>query len=378
MMYFITLLQATKNGNSILYRWFTNHNRLETTLQGSILFNVLAVLIQSSSTNAAQLTTSHHWLQQIAGIHSTVGSTSTYHSVYLINKQQNLSIRFYYLVENGFQSFLKLTPILGTSHQSTHIQGEQGLVLQGLRHIASHNSPSQSLYNSGFTNTWLTNQHRVVLGTAGQNLNGSSNFIITANNWIQLALTSHLGQITAVFFQSLVTILWVGRVYILLSVFLNGVGYTILGQAKSAANISSLVTAILHNSQQQMLSADIIILHAVSQLLRFTNNSAQLHAHGQSILSLDTRNLPQLLLHSFLQHTQVNISFLEDCFQQPLWFLSQGQQHMKAGDFLMVMQSGILLSSLQCIQNSLSIFFLFHNLSTFHNEMISFNMVLFF
>ena len=228
MMYFITFLQATENGNSILYRWFTNHNRLETTLQGSILFNVLAVLIQSSSTNAAQLTTSHHWLQQVAGIHSTVSSTSTYHSMYLINKQQNLSIRFYYLVENGFQSFLKLTPILGTSHQSTHIQGEQGLVLQGLRHIASHNSPSQSLYNSGFTNTWLTNQHRVIFGTAGQNLNGSSNFIITANNWVQLALTSHLSQITAVFFQSLVTILWVGRVYILLSVFLNGIGNTIL------------------------------------------------------------------------------------------------------------------------------------------------------
>ena len=298
--------------------------------------------------------------------------------MYLINKQQNLSIRFYHLVENGFQSFLKLTPILGTSHQSTHIQGEQGLVLQRLRYIASHNSPSQSLYNSGFTNTWLTNQHRVVLGTAGQNLNGSSNFIITANNWIQLALTSHLSQITAVFFKSFVAILWVGRVYILLSVFLNGVGNTIFGQAESTTDISSLVTAILHNSQQQMLGADIIILHAVSKLLGFGNNPAQLHAHGQSILSLDTRNLSQLLLHSFLQHPQVNISFLEDCFQQPLWFLSQGQQHMKAGDFLMVMQCCILLGSLQCIQNSLSIFFLFHNLSTFHNEMISFNMVLFF
>ena len=102
MMYLITFLQATENGNSIFYRWFANHNRLETTLQGCILFNVLAVLIQSSSTNAAQLTTSHHWLQQVAGIHSTIGSTSTYYSMYLINEQQNLSIRFYYLVENGF------------------------------------------------------------------------------------------------------------------------------------------------------------------------------------------------------------------------------------------------------------------------------------
>ncbi|MOA10402.1 hypothetical protein D3C78_1302880 [compost metagenome] len=49
--------------------------------------------------------------------------------------------------------------------------------------------------NCSFTNTRLTDQNRIVFGTARKNLNHSSDLFITANNRIEFALLGHFIQI---------------------------------------------------------------------------------------------------------------------------------------------------------------------------------------
>ena len=60
MVHFITLFQATQDGDRILHRRLIHHYRLETTLQRRILFNILPVLIQGGGTDAVQLASCQH------------------------------------------------------------------------------------------------------------------------------------------------------------------------------------------------------------------------------------------------------------------------------------------------------------------------------
>ena len=64
----------------------------------------------------------------------------------VIDKEDDLAIGILNLIQNGFQTFLKLTTIFCTGDQCTHIQGKQLLVLQSFRYIPADNSLCQTLY----------------------------------------------------------------------------------------------------------------------------------------------------------------------------------------------------------------------------------------
>ena len=86
--------------------------------------------------------------------------------------------------------------------QSRQIQNQKAFVAQGFGHFAIDNTLRQAFNNSGFTHTRLTNQHRVVFGTALQYLNRTTNFIITTDNRVELTVTGALSQVKCVFFKA--------------------------------------------------------------------------------------------------------------------------------------------------------------------------------
>ena len=75
-----------------------------------------------------KLTPGQHRLQHIAGIHGSFRLACSYNSMELIDKQNNLSVALLHLIQNGLQSFLKFTPVLGSRQESPHIQGKQLLI----------------------------------------------------------------------------------------------------------------------------------------------------------------------------------------------------------------------------------------------------------
>ena len=52
-MDFIAFLQATQDGDRVFYRRLVDHDRLETTFQSGILFDVLLVFVQRRGADAA-------------------------------------------------------------------------------------------------------------------------------------------------------------------------------------------------------------------------------------------------------------------------------------------------------------------------------------
>ena len=66
----------------------------------------------------------------------------------------------------GTESIPAVYKIFGPGNQSTHIKRIYSLAFQAFRHIAFDNPEGDTFGDSCFTNARLTNQYRVIFGTA--------------------------------------------------------------------------------------------------------------------------------------------------------------------------------------------------------------------
>lgn len=67
----VPFFETSEDSNGGGDTWLVHIHLLEAALKGRVLLNVLTVLIQSGGTNASQLTTSQHGLQQVACVQKT-------------------------------------------------------------------------------------------------------------------------------------------------------------------------------------------------------------------------------------------------------------------------------------------------------------------
>ena len=125
----IPLLQSAENGDGILNGRLTCHNRLETTLQCRILFDVFTILIQRGRPDAMKLASCQHGLEHVAGIHGAVCFACSYDRMQLIDEQNDVPVGCLDIVQNSLQTLLKLATVLRTCNQRSHVQGEDLLVL---------------------------------------------------------------------------------------------------------------------------------------------------------------------------------------------------------------------------------------------------------
>ena len=63
---------------------------------------------------------------------------------------------------------------------------------------------SETLHDGGLAHAGFANQHRVILGTAGEHLDYAANLLIAPNYRIKLSPPRLLGQITSITLQCLV------------------------------------------------------------------------------------------------------------------------------------------------------------------------------
>ena len=122
VMDLIALLEAAQDRDRVLDARLADHDRLEATLEGRILLDVLAVLVERRRTDAAEFTAGQHRLQEVAGIHCTFRRAGADDRVKLIDEEQDLAVRLRDLIEDALEAFLELTAVFRTSNQGAHVE----------------------------------------------------------------------------------------------------------------------------------------------------------------------------------------------------------------------------------------------------------------
>ena len=195
---------TTQDCDGILDRRLTNENLLETTLKRWVLFDVLAVLIQSGCADHAELATGEHGLEHIARIHCPFrAATGTDDRVKLVDEGDDFTIGAFDLIENSLEAFLEFTAVLRTRNHPGQVKSDELLVLQGFGHVAGDDSLGQAFHDCGLTDAGLADENRIVLGTTREHLNHATNLAITTNHRVQLALACHLSEVATVLLQGL-------------------------------------------------------------------------------------------------------------------------------------------------------------------------------
>ena len=97
----VLLLQATQDRDGVLDGRLAHHNGLETTRERRILLDVLAVFVERGRADRVQVATGERRLEDVAGVHRTLGGTRAHDSVELIDEQDDLALGLLHLLEHG-------------------------------------------------------------------------------------------------------------------------------------------------------------------------------------------------------------------------------------------------------------------------------------
>ena len=179
---------------------FRNGHRLEPALQCRILLDVLAVFIEGGSTDDLNLATGQGRLQNIGRIHRAFRIACANKIVDLVDDQNDVAALLD-LADQALHAALELPPELGAGNQCRQIQQEHFLIPQLIGHIPGGDPLGKTLSNGSLTHTGLTDQARVILLAAVQNLDDPLGLHIPADDLIQLAFSGPTGQVHAVAIQ---------------------------------------------------------------------------------------------------------------------------------------------------------------------------------
>src|SRR5450830_1624538 len=162
----IPFLQAAQDGDRILDRRLTDQDRLEATLQRSILFDDLAILVDRRGANRPKFASRERRLQHVGGIHGSLGRARPDDRVQLVDEHDDAAIAGRNGLEHGLEPVFELATKLRTRDHRAQVECKHDLVLEHLGNVPRHDTLRKRFDDCGLADAGIADEHRVVLGPA--------------------------------------------------------------------------------------------------------------------------------------------------------------------------------------------------------------------
>ena len=198
MVRLVAVTKAVQNRQRILLGRLIYRHRLEPALQSRILFDVFSVFVDGGRTDQLNFAPGKLRLENVGGINGAFRSSRTDDVMNFVNKQDYVSLTGD-LLQNFFDSFLKIAPVFGSCQHGGQVKGYDPLILDGFRHFSGNDFFREPFHNGGLAHTRLADQAGVILCAAGENLNDPLNLLIPPDNRIEGIVSGLFGEILAIF-----------------------------------------------------------------------------------------------------------------------------------------------------------------------------------
>ena len=124
--------------------------------------------------------------------------------VHLVDEQDDLAFGALDLVEHGLEPLLELAAIFRAGDQRAHVERHQRAVLEAVGHVAIGDAQREAFGDRGLAGAGLADQHGVVLGPAGEDLDRAADFLVAADHRIELAVARRLGEVAGILLHRVV------------------------------------------------------------------------------------------------------------------------------------------------------------------------------
>ena len=264
---FIALAQAAEDGDGIFDGGLVDEDELEAALEGGVLLDVLAVLVEGGGADAVKFAAGEHGLEEVAGVHGAFGLPRPDDGVELVDEEDDLAFGRLNLFENGLEALLELAAELGAGDQRAHVERDDALLLQALGDIAADDALGEAFDDGGLADTGLADQDGVVLGAAGEDLNDAADFGIAADDGVELVLGGGAGEVAAVLFEGFVGGLGIGGGDALGAAdFDEGLHEAVAGEAGFLEDAAG-GAVVLDGGEEDVLDGDVVVLEALGLVL---------------------------------------------------------------------------------------------------------------
>ena len=194
----VALLQAAEDGDRVLDRRLADEDRLEPPLQGRVLLDVLAELVERRRADAAELAAGQGRLEQVGRVHRALGLARADDQVQLVDEQDDPALGLGDLLQDRLEPLLELAAELGPGDQCAHVQRDHPALLQALGDVAGDDPLGQPLDDRRLAHARLADQDRVVLGPPAEDLDDPADLRIPADDRVDLPLAGQLDEVAAV------------------------------------------------------------------------------------------------------------------------------------------------------------------------------------
>src|SRR5690606_34191255 len=169
-------------------------HRLEAAIEGGVLLDVLAVLVEGGRADALQLAAREGRLEDVRGVHGAFGGAGTHDRVQLVDEQDDV-LRALDLVHHGLDPLLELAAVLRAGNHEGEVERDDLLVDEDLGNDPVGDFLSEPFHDGGLSDTGLTDEHGIVLRAAAEDLDDAADLVLPAYNGIEFTLAGEFGQI---------------------------------------------------------------------------------------------------------------------------------------------------------------------------------------
>ncbi len=173
-----------------------DHDLLEAALEGGVLLEVLAVLVERGGADGLQLAASQHGLEDRRRVDGALGGTGTHEGVELVDEQDDVAAGAD-LLEDLLEALLEVAPVARAGHQRTEVERVELLALERLGHVVGHDLLGEALDDGGLADAGLADEDGVVLLPAREHLHDPLDLLGTPDHRVELLLAGLLGEVAA-------------------------------------------------------------------------------------------------------------------------------------------------------------------------------------
>ena len=316
-----------------------------------------------------ELSSCQHGFQHVARIHGSVCLASAYDGVQLIDKKDDPPVTVLHFFQHCLQPFLEFTPVLGSRHQGSHVQGEDGLLLQSFRHVPPDDPLGQAFYHGSLAHARLADEHRVVFSLPGQDPDHIPDLCVPADHRIQLLIPGPLHQVGTIFIQSIIGILRVVAGHPLIAPDRGqGLQEAVPCDIHFPKDGFHLFVGVLDQSQEKMFHRDILVSHLLGFILRMDQGVVQVLAYILAA-SLDLGPFSYGLFRPVDDQVLVDPHLLHQLQDQAVVLSEERVEQMLLLDLLVAVLHGDLLTVLNRLERFLRKFIYVHNIVLLYRVM---------